>query len=365
MKKFYLLVMMFVILCGCVFDGFRSLYGDEWIEEQSNWRSEKGEINGKSTSSSTTTIATTTTATGSVMLSNGTVVPYSSSMVLTDSQKTMAVGIIFSDSNNKYYMVGINQAKNKYWSTYSGTLNTYFTKIGSTYNHTTGTFSGNTDGSKNWGYICEADSVGTQNPATNYPVFDYALTYASTSGLNGVYSTGWYVPSLYEMYCIYRNRTAINKALSACGKTQLKGVYWTSSQDSSRNVPFDAADFQFNESWYGDYSSGKSSEPAGVVVIRQIDIVKYQYTISFNANGGDGTMDSISINGLTETALPVCKFTPPTDMKFAHWNDASDDSGQVYNDGSKISRLTSTDGETVTLYAIWISMLTVSYIVMR
>lgn len=70
------------------------------------------------------------------------------------------------------------------------------------------TIDGDTNGSDNWSKICTADPEGSLDPATNYPVFNYALNYAATANItNTDYADGWYVPSVYELYnYVYPNK---------------------------------------------------------------------------------------------------------------------------------------------------------------
>lgn len=72
------------------------------------------------------------------------------------------------------------------------------------------------------------------------------------------------------------------------------------------------------------------------------------YTIAFNANGGEGTMDSITATYDEEVTLPACAFTR-TGYDFNGWSDSKGSSS-----GSMTAKnLTSTQGATVTLYATW------------
>ena len=69
--------------------------------------------------------------------------------------------------------------------------------------------------------------------------------------------------------------------------------------------------------------------------------------ITFNANGGDGTMASRAVKPNEVTALNENTFTR-TDYDFAGWNTAEDGSGTPYNDKAEI-----TTDENITLYAQW------------
>lgn len=81
-----------------------------------------------------------------------------------------------------------------------------------------------------------------------------------------------------------------------------------------------------------------------------------QVTVSFDANGGTGTMAPIQkgYNTYLNYKAINCTFTAPENMKFAGWALSAD--GPVINDSTdpKMSAIASAD-DTVTLYAIWTS----------
>ena len=76
------------------------------------------------------------------------------------------------------------------------------------------------------------------------------------------------------------------------------------------------------------------------------------YTVSFDANGGEGTMDAQSLTYDTQAALSANAFTR-AGYTFTGWNTARDGSGTAYADGQTIVNLTAVNGGTVTLYAQW------------
>ncbi len=79
--------------------------------------------------------------------------------------------------------------------------------------------------------------------------------------------------------------------------------------------------------------SGKDSEKSG-------------YTVSFDANGGSGTMASVT--GVTGTySMPECKFTAPSGHSFAGWS-FSATSPMIFPVGETIEM-----SEDTTLYAKW------------
>ncbi|MDO4622412.1 MAG: phosphodiester glycosidase family protein [Eubacteriales bacterium] len=70
-------------------------------------------------------------------------------------------------------------------------------------------------------------------------------------------------------------------------------------------------------------------------------------TVTFDANGGAGTMEVQSLEASTTTALTAAAFTKD-DAVFAGWNTAADGSGTAYADGAEV-KLT----EDTVLYAQW------------
>ena len=78
-----------------------------------------------------------------------------------------------------------------------------------------------------------------------------------------------------------------------------------------------------------------------------------RYTISFNGNGGSGTMDSISVCGDETADIPDCTIVPPVGMRFHSWNTAADGKGlRYYSQG--VRNLTDQNGSTIVLFAQWI-----------
>ncbi len=72
-----------------------------------------------------------------------------------------------------------------------------------------------------------------------------------------------------------------------------------------------------------------------------------QVSISFNANGGTGSMDAVTVDLGNSTTLPKATFTR-SGYVFAGWNTKADGTGSSFADGASI-----TPGTNVTLYAKW------------
>ncbi len=73
------------------------------------------------------------------------------------------------------------------------------------------------------------------------------------------------------------------------------------------------------------------------------------YTITFNANEGEGSMTAQKVEAKKSTALTTNSFTR-TDYSFSGWNSEADGSGTSYADGAKVSL-----SANLTLYAQWIA----------
>ena len=76
------------------------------------------------------------------------------------------------------------------------------------------------------------------------------------------------------------------------------------------------------------------------------------YTVSYNANGGTGSMISSSFTYDTSSYLRSNSFIAPTGKVFSGW--ATSSTGEVvYSNGQSVKNLTATKSATVTLYAVW------------
>ena len=76
------------------------------------------------------------------------------------------------------------------------------------------------------------------------------------------------------------------------------------------------------------------------------------YRAVFDANGGTGTMDPVSLTYGQYAVLPESRFTRPGYI-FLGWSGQKDAKSARYPAGSLVWNLTGTDGADVTLYAVW------------
>ncbi|MBQ7415648.1 MAG: InlB B-repeat-containing protein [Oscillospiraceae bacterium] len=115
------------------------------------------------------------------------------------------------------------------------------------------------------------------------------------------------------------------------------------------------------------YSTEKITLPADTVIVNWNDevvttvdtsmngfAIKAACEISFNANGGSGSMDSVSTLSGNYT-LPECGFTAPEGKTFVGWSDSPDGEFLEFP-GDSVAF-----AEDVTLYAIWADTVTISF----
>lgn len=176
-------------------------------------------------------------AVGDVLLTDGTRIKAENAQYAVPSGKAFAVIAYAPYGGGTGKAIGLQKSGNYLVWAKDGTTgyNTNFIDIQADFNGTSSdgyTFTGDLDGSDNWDYICKIDPEGTLDAATNYPVFNFALSYGTTAGLTETdYETGWYVPSVAEVYEVYKNKAVIQTSLDvAKGFTFKTFYYWSSSQ---------------------------------------------------------------------------------------------------------------------------------------
>ncbi len=151
-------------------------------------------------------------------------------------------------------------------------------------------------------------------------------------GVSGSYST----ESNYDYLCIYDGATTSSKQLvMVCG-------------DNMTLTPIFASGTALTIRLITDGSSTRTGLDLTVTAYDPSDFA----TLSFNAGGGEGTMDSIIALPGAEVTVPACGFTIPEDKLFSHFTDGVNN----YQPGDTI-----TLNENKTLTAVYINKLTVTY----
>ena len=83
-----------------------------------------------------------------------------------------------------------------------------------------------------------------------------------------------------------------------------------------------------------------------------VELPGIDYNIAFDPNGGSGTIPNVSAVYGEPATLPSEGFTRE-EWEMTGWNTQPDGSGDTYELGGTAQDLTTVDGETVTLYAMW------------
>lgn len=80
----------------------------------------------------------------------------------------------------------------------------------------------------------------------------------------------------------------------------------------------------------------------------------YSVTVTFDANGGSGVMNSLTAASNVSTSLTSNVFTR-NGFTFTGWNTAADGTGTAYADAADVTQLAAAEynGQTITLYAQW------------
>lgn len=81
-------------------------------------------------------------------------------------------------------------------------------------------------------------TAGLENDTTDaskYPAFYFAKNYKTTAtNLGAAYENGWYLPTVAELFDIWKVKATVDAASSLCGGSQFgTSYYWSSSQYAS------------------------------------------------------------------------------------------------------------------------------------
>ena len=114
---------------------------------------------------------------------------------------------------------------------------------------------------------------------------------------------------------------------------------------------------------FGGWYNGETKIEAGYKITGNLKLTAKwtanSYTVKFNANGGSGEMKDQTFTYDIEQTLTANTFTRDG-YTFAGWA-LSADSNAVYIDMGKVKNLTSENNATVTLYAKWLKLYTITY----
>ena len=167
---------------------------------------------------------------GKIVLKDGTIVAPED----FDSSTMTAIAVVASLKYNGSSFFGVGLKESPSTLRWSGNARIDVKNIEVNYieNGSQMEFEGDLEGIDNWDAICKADPSGAENPETNYPIFDFANKYGENAGLTETkFNDNWFIPSIFEMSGIYKNREKIQQSLDIVeGFDFGEKTYWSSSQ---------------------------------------------------------------------------------------------------------------------------------------
>ena len=132
------------------------------------------------------------------------------------------------------------------------------------------------------------------------------------------------------------------------GKVVAEEDYLKGTMPSFKGSTDKAPDENYRYTFTGWSPEVAAAEEDATYTAQYSETARVFYTITFNANGGEGGMEPQRFEVGVDTALNTNTFTREG-YKFIGWNTAADGSGATYADGGAILEL---DGD-MTLYAQW------------
>ena len=132
------------------------------------------------------------------------------------------------------------------------------------------------------------------------------------------------------------------------GKVVAEEDYLKGTMPSFKGSTDKAPDENYRYTFTGWSPEVVAAEEDATYTAQYSETARVFYTITFNANGGEGSMEPQRFEVGVDTALNTNTFTREG-YKFIGWNTAADGSGATYADGGAILEL---DGD-MTLYAQW------------
>ena len=193
-------------------------------------------------------------AVGDIILNDGSKVNYETAKNYTgsdlDGLKSKAIAVIFRADTASKKALGVGLKHNRSglaWCT--SDANAFNKNIETIQCPPSGdagnlTFTVDTDGSDNLEQIASFltsaglvdDTTGT-DADTRYPAFYFAKNYKTTAtNLEAAYENGWYLPTVAELFDIWKVKATVDAASSLCGGSQFDAsYYWSSSQYASND----------------------------------------------------------------------------------------------------------------------------------
>ena len=208
---------------------------------------------------------------------------------------------------------------------------------------------------------------------TGYDFLGWSLSNTTTSAS---YSAGqpWNKNNYgnYNLYAVWRIKTFTVTIRRGTGISDITSPAWgwtgnykTSTVNYGTSLTINASmstGYHWSK-WSGSFST--TTQKYTFTVTSNIDVTANAaantYTVNYNANGGSGTTGSSSHTYGVAKNLTANGFSR-TGYTFLGWSTSSSATSATYSNQQSVTNLTSTNGGTVTLYAVWkIITYTVSY----
>ena len=188
-------------------------------------------------------------AVGDIILNDGSKVNYETAKNYTgndlDELKSKAIAVIFRADTASKKALGVGLKHNRSGLAWCTTAAKAYNKnietiqcpaTGSSGNLT---FTVDTDGSDNLeqiaAFLTENKLENDTADASKYPAFYFAKNYKTTAtNLTSAYENGWYLPTVAELFDIWKVKATVDGASGLCGGSQFgTSGYWSSSQYAS------------------------------------------------------------------------------------------------------------------------------------
>ena len=218
-------------------------------------------------------------------------------------------------------------------------------------------------------YVYDKDQWGTYCQGGQFKSIAYSPTKAKTRGNTDLVDVVMDINgTLTADGCLYTTASGADiKTSNGTGKVVLTngaGTATTTYQATQSGSTITYVDIPITSAKLhnadGSYTATANAQAGDTFSYKNgkwgIEVPVSEVTVTFDANGGEGTMEAQTVPASTDTALKTNAFTKEG-YDFAGWNTDAEGNGTAYADGA-IVNLTG----SITLYAQWTqSICTVSY----
>ena len=230
----------------------------------------------------------------------------------------------------------------------------------------------NVDG--NW-YYSGYNNTGSQRIYTGLKTNGVDRGYVSDYGGTFNYGTSWEIYGLkidgqvvnYKSsgtlgtsnpLNIYLKTLVVNKNITAGGNVSLSDIPAINgtTYTANSNVVTLSDGRKITATANTGYTFSGWSSTSGKIDAKKTIIATYRantYTISYNGNGATGGSTASSSHTYNAAKTLTTNGFTRTGYTFAGWNTQANGSGTNYSDNQSVTNLSSTQGATVTLYALW------------